>query len=60
MRMLKCEVCGKTTNDYKSIKEIQIRKYKNMLDTKPVLERTLDVCVDCINEIFGGENEEKE
>ncbi len=60
MRMLKCEVCGKTTNDFKSIKEIQIRKYKNMLDTKPVLERTLDVCVDCLNDIFGGENEEKE
>lgn len=58
MRMLKCEVCGAEKSDCREMRMIQIRKYKNMLDTKPVLERNLDLCLDCIEKIFGDVKDE--
>lgn len=55
MRMLKCEVCGEVYEDYKEVRHIEIRKYKNIVDVKPVLVRNLDMCNLCIGKIFGEE-----
>ena len=58
MRMFKCEVCQEVFEDYKLVKHIEIRRYKNMIDTKPVLEKGHDVCVSCVQKIFGDEDNE--
>ena len=53
MRMFKCEVCNEVYEDYKEVRHIEIRRYKNIVDVKPVLERGLDMCNKCIEKIFG-------
>lgn len=59
MRMFKCEVCGESYEDYKEVRHIEIRRYKNIVDVKPVLVRSLDMCNKCVLKIFG-EGKEKD
>ena len=37
MRMFKCEVCGESYEDYNEVRHIEIRRYKNIVDVKPVI-----------------------
>ena len=52
MRILRCDICGKDIKGYQDSRAVQIRKRLGENDARPILEKTYDVCVGCIKEIF--------
>lgn len=50
-----CDICGETYSNAGEYREVQIRKYRNLNDTRPVLEKTCDVCIYCIDKFLKGE-----
>lgn len=58
MTVKKCDICGAVCDSMSDMREVQIRKRKNIYDTKPVLEKSFDVCVNCVNKFIGRENME--
>ncbi len=54
MKVTKCDICGSQYDDRTKVKIVQIRKVKDWMDTRPILEKSYDVCTNCINDIFEG------
>lgn len=60
MKAIECDICGKVIKRIDNVREIQIRKKSSFCDTRPTLEKTLDVCMSCLNQwIPKGESNEK-
>ncbi len=60
MQAIECDICGKVIKRIDNVREIQIRKKNSFCDTRPTLEKTLDVCMRCLNQwIPKGESDEK-
>ena len=55
MKVTKCDICGAVVDDIRKIREVQIRKRNSLYDNRPVIEKTKDVCTECINRIFDEE-----
>ena len=54
MNVIKCDICGAECPDWKQARQVQIRRLNSMYDTRLSLEKSLDVCMSCINDIFEG------
>lgn len=52
MTVKKCDLCGAECPDVTKVREVQIRKRSSLYDTRLKLEKTFDVCIDCIETIF--------
>ena len=53
MDIKKCDICGAEFADVTKIREVQVRKRDSKYSTRLILEKSFDVCIDCIETIFG-------
>ena len=58
MKVTKCDICGAVYDDMDNMREIQIRKRKNIWDNRPILEKTIDACINCVEKFTGEKLEE--
>lgn len=52
MNIKKCDICGAEFADVTKIREVQVRKRDSKYSTRLILEKSFDVCLNCINSIF--------
>ena len=52
MDIKKCDICGAEFADATQIREVQVRKRDSRYSTRLILEKSFDVCLNCINSIF--------
>ena len=58
MKVTKCDICGAVFDDISQMREVQIRKRKSLYDSRPIIEKTYDACIYCINRFLGTEGED--